>query len=749
MFEGLLKRLKGQAPAAASGAANVAATEAAPSTTPAIRPDTAPAAPLAEHQQLFTSGNLPAAETAARAALRANPADVDAALTLCQVALARRRQPDAQRAIAQLRSLAPDSAAVDWQQGLLHLLAGRRDQAMAALQAAVTKDARLADAHHQLALLWQQRQEPARALQASQAAVRADPAHAHALQTLGELLIEASRAVEATVHLEAAVRADPRLHAAWSSLGRLRLDQGRFEGAAQALQHSLQLQPQQADVAYWLGHAEMGNGQAAAARAAYAQALKVDAQFLRARWALAMAQIEPVPPSEAVEAASRQSFAESLGALSNWVRTRAPAQAFEAVAVTQPYYLAYQEQPIRELLVPYGRLCAQAMAHWQKKAALLPAGAARPPGPAAGKPLRIGIVSAHLYDHSVWNAIVRGWVQHFDRQRGELHLLALGGRDDEQARFARSRASSFQMLNAGWQEAARTIAALKLDVLVYPELGMDSATGKLAALRLAPVQVASWGHPVTSGLPTIDHYVSAQAFEPADAADQYSEQLHLLPRLGCTPRRYGRAPARIDLAAAGIAPGTRVLLCAGTPFKYTPRHDALWVDVARSCAPCKLVFFRGQPGALSSRLEQRLRDAFESAGLAFDAHVTFVPWQSQEGFFGWLKAAHVFLDNPGFSGFNTVMQAVECGTPVVSLQGGSLRANFGAGVLRELGLGEWVAPDHAAYVQRVQRLCAEPALRAQVGQAMQQGGDRLFADQAASQAMQQLLETMAAAPRRE
>ena len=34
---------------------------------------------------------------------------------------------------------------------------------------------------------------------------------------------------------------------------------------------------------------------------------------------------------------------------------------------------------------------------------------------------------------------------------------------------------------------------------------------------VAPVQAVSWGHPETSGLPTMDFYLSAQDLEPQDA----------------------------------------------------------------------------------------------------------------------------------------------------------------------------------------------------------------------------------------
>ena len=53
----------------------------------------------------------------------------------------------------------------------------------------------------------------------------------------------------------------------------------------------------------------------------------------------------------------------------------------------------------------------------------------------------------------------------------------------------------------------------------------------LAAQRLAPVQCSSWGHPETSGFPTIDYFLSSELMEPRNGKDHYSEELVLLPNL--------------------------------------------------------------------------------------------------------------------------------------------------------------------------------------------------------------------------
>jgi predicted O-linked N-acetylglucosamine transferase (SPINDLY family) len=265
-------------------------------------------------------------------------------------------------------------------------------------------------------------------------------------------------------------------------------------------------------------------------------------------------------------------------------------------------------------------------------------------------------------------------------------------------------------------------------VLIYPEIGMDATTVRLSSLRLAANQWASWGHPLTTGLPTIDAYISAQAFEPEGAQAHYTEKLICLPRLGCAYRPYDTPAREVDLAAWGLAPGDRLLLCAGTSFKYAPRDDRMLVEVARRCRPCKLVFFAAPGDFKAALLERRLRAAFEGAGLDFAECALFIPWQPQAQFFGLLRQAHVFLDSAGFSGFNTAMQAIECDTPIVAWEGQFMRGRFASAILRELGLGEWIANSAQDFAARVEALCADAALRRGVQRKIRDNKHRLFND---------------------
>ncbi len=668
--------------------------------------------------------------------LAGNARDAQAWLAIGRAhSVAGRRKPAGEALQAALQRDGGD-AVILADAALLALAEGRHEAAAQHLSRARGKGKRLALAHRELAaFLLQRGQLPAGERQLEEA-IAADPNDAVAHANLGAVRKDLGRGDEAMQSFERALALQPQLLEAAFNLAMLRIDRKDWGAAAALLRDYLAHHPRDAEAQYWLGNALMGDADAAGARAAYEAAVRIDSQHARARWGVVMAQLPAVAVNEEEQAQALQAFDRELGRLREWCRTNAK-DAWQAVGAQQPFYLAYMAGNHAPALRHYGALCAELMATWARRVKV-PAPTAR----RAGERLRVGIVSGHVQGHSVWHALLRGWVEHLDRQRFELHLFHTGHTSDPETRWATGQVESLQQGLGDWTAWAKAVSDAQLDVVIYPEVGMDSATLRLASLRLARVQLAGWGHPLTTGLPTIDGYLSAEAFEPAGAQQHYTETLHALPRLGCAYRPYGTRAQVPDVAEWDIAPSDRLLVAPGVAFKYGPGEDALWAEIARRCAPCKLLFFRGNDRH-AARLEQRLRAAFLAAQVDFDAHVRFVPWLSQAVFFGVLQRADVFLDTVGFSGFNTAMQAVECGTPIVAWEGRFMRGRFASGILRALQLDEWIADSHAAYVDKVARLCAEPTLRDAVRKQIVERRGALHDDKASVQAFGELMEKLA------
>ena len=200
---------------------------------------------------------------------------------------------------------------------------------------------------------------------------------------------------------------------------------------------------------------------------------------------------------------------------------------------------------------------------------------------------------------------------------------------------------------------------------------------------------------------------------------------------------------RPDLAALGIDPSRPIVLCPGAPFKYAPAHDAVLIAIAQSIRGAQLIFFHSKTHpTLSMRLELRLAARFEAEGVGFAAHVQFIPFQSADAFHGLLRCADMCLDTIGFSGFNTAVQVLGNGTPLVGYEGDFMRGRFASGILRTMGLGELVATDEAGFVAIATRLAVDPAWRDSMRQRIATDTAALYNDCGAVLALQGMIERL-------
>ena len=539
---------------------------------------------------------------------------------------------------------------------------------------------------------------------------------------LGSLLKDRGDLLAAEQHLKIALHSNPQLAPALFNLALLYIDARRWTDAAHLLRRTLALDKRQADAQYWLGNAELGLGNTVVAQEAYATAVRIDPQHVQARWSAVMATIPALPETTVEQDSSPSNFQIELEKLRRWFEAHKSSDDYKAVGATQPFYLAYIENNYRATLAEYGNLCTNLMSRWSHQTDL------PPPAERSGKKYRVGIVSTHIHSHSVWRAIVKGWLAHLDPNIFEIHLFYTGAIFDSETEWASRRVAKFHHTRGTWMEWAKLISESKVDALIYPEIGMDAATTRLASLRLARVQLASWGHPITTGLSTVDYFITSQAMEPLGYQNHYTEKVLPLSRLGSCYQPLGTKAQQPDITQWGIEPEDRILLCAGTPFKYRPEHDFVWVKIAQQCQPCKLVFFKDGQGELSQHLEQRLRKVFMTAGVDFDASVRFIPWQSQAVFFGLLDLAVVYLDSLGFSGFNTTMQAIERNTPVVAYEGRFMRGRFASGILQQLGMGELVANHPDQFIQLAVRVVHDESFRRSIKKKIRINKGLLYSD---------------------
>ncbi len=468
----------------------------------------------------------------------------------------------AARCFEQARSIDPDSAVAHDALGRAWLALDRVDKAWECFHEAVALDPDMAEAHNNLGVAFRERGRYADAEACFRNALALAPASAATVVNLGDALKAQGRLADAIACFRRATESDAKFAGGWLNLGGALAEDGRFAESISCLERVLALDP--------------GN--------------------LAVRWRLCFARLPVIYASPEQIGDARDAYARDLAGLDQALREIPAALTADeirhVVGLFQPFYLAYQARDDRELQRRYGAMAARLMAAWAERSgvAIDPPRTRRP-----GRKLRIGIVSAQIRSHSVWYAITGGIVRHLSRSRFELYAYYTHATRDAETDQAQPQFDRFVERLPSLRAWAEAILHDAPDVLLYPEIGMDPMSVRLAALRLAPVQMAAWGHPGTSGLPTIDHFLSAEMLEPDGAQAHYTERLVKLAGLGCTPSPRPVSAARVSPRKLGIPRDGRVqFLSCQSLLKYLPQFDDVYPQIALRAGECRFIFVSGE-----------------------------------------------------------------------------------------------------------------------------------------------------------
>lgn len=623
------------------------------------------------------------------------------------------------------------------------------------------------------------------AISAYQQVIELSPQWIDAYHSLGKVLAEIGDFSQAETTYLQAIELDKNDYLSYLYLGNLLIMQQQIDRALNAYQISLQIKPLDPAILHNLGIAFTAKNESASAslyfgyaayyQGEYQQAITHFQNFLNTQTGeidlylhLSLALQECGQTQEAIQVINdalnlfpndltlklenarilpilyknqreiefyRQRFTQALLELvqsTNLGTSEVKENALHAINWRTNFYLQYQGYNDLELQKLYGNFVHQVMSanylQWVEKPQITQLKKSRK--------IRIGYVSDSFNWHTV-GMVFLGWIKHCQNQDFEIYCYYINDQTDQITAEFQKYSNYFYHIPHNLEATCQQIIADKLDILVFLDIGMTPQMTQFAALRLAPIQCAAWGHPVTTGLPTIDYYLSADLLEPENAQEHYSEQLIRLPNIGIfysKPLISSLIKSRTDFQ---LRENSVIYLSCQSLFKYLPQYDYIFPTIAQNVPQAQFVFIAHPINEITEQFRQLIQKAFTRFNLNIDDYCVILPRQNHQDYRQLNLLADISLDTIGFTGFLTTLESIACNLPIVTCVGELMRSRQTSGILKMLGVTDTVAKNPAEYIQIAVKLGCQPEWRKNIVEQIKHRQTSLYNDKSSIIALEE------------
>ena len=627
---------------------------------------------------LQMQGRLDQAASAYREAIALRPAYAEAQFNLGTVLHRMHELEAAEAAYRRTISLDPAVAIVHNNLGTVLKDQGRLDAALAAFDDAIRLNPDYAEAFYNSATVLQQQERAEEALAAYARAIALRKDYTDAINNAGIVLQELGRAGEAIELYRRLLEQTPAHADACNNIGTALLAEGRADEARVAFERALTHRPDFPEAFYNLGNVCRERGDLTGAIAAYRNALR-----LRPEYADAFSQLV----YHRAQACDWDNHEADQEALVEMVRrgVRVP-----------PFYLLSTPASASDQL-----LCAR---QWIRPV--------RPPSkdvfdhrPVAGRQrIRLGYLSGDFHQHATAQLMAELFEQH-DRARFEVLAYSYGPVDDSPMR-ARLASAFDRMVDIGalsHREAARTIHADEVDILIDLKGYTHHARPAISAYRPAPVQVSYLGYPATMGADFIDYIIVDRFVVPPNQQPFFSERLvHL-------PGSYQVNDRKREVAGAGASrrdwglPADALVFCSfNNSYKISPAIFDIWMRLLR-LVPGSVLWLLETNDLVKDNLRLEAGKRGVEAG-----RLIFAPVVSPAEHLGRHRHADLFLDTLPCNAHTTASDALWAGLPVLTCSGDTFAGRVAGSLLMATGMPELVTGSLDDYEGTALALARDP-----------------------------------------
>ncbi|MFK7904781.1 MAG: tetratricopeptide repeat protein [Chitinophagales bacterium] len=655
----------------------------------------------------------------------------------------------------------------------LHLLGvcysqqGKYEQALQYLSQAIQRQAHPMF-YHNLGRVYLQVNNLPQALGCFRMASSLSPNAAEAWFMLANTLKKMGRTKEAQQKYKKAIKADPRHSMTWYNWGNLLLEIGQYRSAKEKFEKSIAVRPNNSPALNNLGSACEQVEENEKAADYYLQSLQINPQYKEARRNLASNydkrgyfhkaqeqlktlaqesphnnwinwQIETMQPiifqsNEEINHHRQQLQSHLQSAFSN--PPIFEPEAWQDHSPQPPFILNYQGRYERPLKEKIGQFWEN---YFQKIRQQLQA--QHPPlsSNTQDKRPHIGFVVTNGHE-GVFLKCMRGIVEHFDAKKFRLSIVCSAPVGEVILRQKIKRKDlQYVSMPKKLPQAVEVVRQAQFDLLHYWEVGSDFTNYFLPYFRLAKVQCATWGTPVTSGIPQMDYYLSCKLLETPDAQKHYTEkliQLNRLPTYYYEPQCPKTSKNKSDF---GLPANSPTYACVQNLRKVHPDMDELFRGILEEDKKGILLFIEDKQAHITALLQQRLQ-----RNIPQHYHrIRFLKRMPAKDYLDFLQLSDVLLDTLHYTGgANTSYDAFAVGTPYVTLPTEYHRGRYGLAAYQQIGVTDAIAKDKADYIRLAVRIANDAHWREELSAKIRVNKQEVFEDKEAVRELEGFFESV-------
>eukprot|EP00750_Incisomonas_marina_P002018 INCI11906.1.p1 GENE.INCI11906.1~~INCI11906.1.p1 ORF type:complete len:838 (-),score=119.72 INCI11906.1:1003-3516(-) len=480
---------------------------------------------------------------------------------------------------------------------------------------------------------------------------------------------------------------------------------GREEEALNALERALVVDPDAYNALVNLGVYYQNRGELETAKEKFLRALEVEPS----RHSLHVQVAFLLPPtlgSDSEILAARNTFERNLDALLDPDKreSHSPlvprdlriAEPLRSLEQTSKFYLQYHgvnDRAVQKKTASLMRMTSPSL-HWVAPFLKQP-----PSRASSERRLRIGFISKFFVVNHAHGQLLHGVIEHLPRDRFEVFIFNIANPREPLNEPLMDAADHVIPIALSLPEARDRIAAQELDVLVFADIMSEQMNYFLAFSKLARIQCVFWGNPITSGIDTIDYFMTADATENENTQihTHYSEQAVLLGGQGIwyeeidVPAEEDRPPR----AAYGLQDSWLLYACPQSVFKLHPRFDRALKRILEANDHAHVMFVEGRNPKWTESVRRRLNNTMPH----MKERIHFMPRvPGSTPFLKMISVADVVLHPFPFGGSKTSADALALHLPLVVLKEKFLRGHMAPAFFRTMDLEHLVMKTEDDYV---------------------------------------------------